>query len=46
MACAITSLIMLAAIGVLAAGFTAFSGLKERPQGREDRRRPARTAVQ
>jgi hypothetical protein len=37
MACTITSLIMFAAIGVLAIGFTALSGLKERPQVREDK---------
>jgi hypothetical protein len=37
MACAITSLIMLAAIGVLAVGFTAFSGPKQRPEVREDK---------
>ena len=36
MACAIISLIMLAAIGVVAVGFTAFSGPKERPRVRED----------
>jgi hypothetical protein len=37
MACANTSLILFAAIGVLAVGFTAFSGLKERPQVREEK---------
>jgi hypothetical protein len=37
MACAITSLIMLAAIGVVAAAFTMLSALKERPQVRQDK---------
>jgi hypothetical protein len=37
MACAITSLILFAAIGVLAVGFTALSGLKELPRVREDK---------
>jgi hypothetical protein len=37
MACAITSLILFAAIGVLAVGFTALSGLQERPQVREEK---------
>jgi hypothetical protein len=35
MACAITSLMLAAAIGVLAAGFTMLSGRKERSQVRE-----------
>jgi hypothetical protein len=37
MACTITSLIMFAAIGVLAVGFTALTGLKERPRVREEK---------
>jgi hypothetical protein len=37
MACAITSMIMFATIGVLAVGFTALNGLKERPRVREDK---------
>jgi hypothetical protein len=37
MACAITSLILFAAIGVLAVVFTALSGLKELPRVREDK---------
>ena len=37
MACAITSLMLAAAIGVLAAGFTMLSGRKERSQVREDK---------
>ena len=37
MACAVTFLILFAAIGLLAVGFTALSGLKERPHVREEK---------